>query len=150
MLKCFFGFCGVFKLSYFGDIRKKIIPDPRDFRIFGIFYSEFSRVSFEIFKFKSRSPGFCDFRDFALGSFSKFSYTDPHPRDFEIFHSGYFRDFSLGIFFEIFKSRSRCPGFLDFRNLSIQLKLTIPIPNSRDRHSEFVIPKKSHPEANSA
>ena len=44
----------------------------------------------EIFKSQSQSLEYWDFRDLALGIFSRFSYPDPDLRDF--------RDFSLGIF----------------------------------------------------
>ena len=48
---------------------EKINPDPRDFEIFEIFHSGFSRDFFGISKSQSRSPGFRDFWDFALGIF---------------------------------------------------------------------------------
>ena len=52
-----------------------------------------------------------------FGIFSRFSNSDPDPRDFGIFgilHSGFFRDF-----LEVLKSRSRSPGFRAFRDFSI-------------------------------
>ena len=76
------------------------IPRPKKSRISGIsenpdgqkavktqnFYFEIFKGSREIFKSRSRSPGF--------------------------------RDFSLGIFFEIFKFRSRSPEFSGFLDLA--------------------------------
>ena len=111
---------------------RKINPDPRDFL----------RIFFGIFKSRSRDFSLGIFRDF----FEVFISWSPGCRDF----FGIFISRSPGCrdFFGIFNSWSRSPGFSRFFDLGQNKKILIS--NPRDRDEVFGIPKKSHPEANSA
>ena len=105
------------------------ISTPLEFpdEFFGIF-SEFFRNFFEIFKPRTRSPGFRDLRD----SFNVFISRSPG-----------FRDFSLGIF-SGFSNPSRISGFLVFFDLA-QKFFIIKNPDPEFLGSEFGIPKNPIP-----
>ena len=80
------------------------------------------------------------------------SSSDPDPRDFVVFgilHSGFFRDFAVGIFFRGFFEvlLSRSPEFREFRDF--QIPILIPVFLGFSGFFDLAQIKKFHPEANS-